>query len=850
MPSPNPAQRRVDSSLVAFAIGMVLLLAIGLLLLSAIRRSATSTGEVERTYSALLALERVALASDQDVSAVRGFVLTGTEAFLATSQDARAQMREALTTFETLSAAEPEQLERLAALEALLDDRLALSDQYVAIRRTTDVAAATGLIPPGGEELRAGITAAIDELDAAERARLADQRAAAAAGDATVLATGAATGATGLLVLGLSFLALRRRASREALADARAHALLDAAPDALVVSDPEGRIHLVNGEAERVFGYTRDEMLGQPVDLLVPDARRASHEGDRFAYMKRPQVRRMGADLAGRRKDGTQFPAAIRLSPFSTPDGTYVTASVRDITERTRQERRLRDSEAQLRAAQEIGRIGSWTYDRATDTGVWSDEMYRITGRDPDRPPPPFGEHLTHLTPDSQARLRELAGRFGEHGEFEIELELVRPDGEHRWIVDRGRVVRDDATGGVRVMGTTQDVTEQRRLGEQLDQAQRVEAIGRLAAGVAHDFNNLLTPILGISAARIETLTADDPLREDLAEIVKASESAAALTRQLLAVGRRQVLRPEVLDINGIVQDVLRLLRRVLGEHIRVDIRLTPAIAPVSVDRGQMEQVLLNLAANARDAMPDGGTLTIETTAVELDGTAPRQRVELPPGAYISLAVRDTGHGMSADVRAHAFDAFYTTKEFGRGTGLGLATVYGIVQQSGGRIEVASEEGRGTEFRLLFPAAREAADPRPAPAAGTAAGRREAHGTVLLIEDNEGVRRFATDVLAAGGYTVLAAVSGEDALRLARDNPTPLRLVVTDVVLPDISGPAVAGRLATEHPGLKVLYMSGYPDDSFGPHHAIDVSVGFLAKPFTAEGLLDRVETALTDPDA
>jgi len=364
---------------------------------------------------------------------------------------------------------------------------------------------------------------------------------------------------------------------------------------------------------------------------------------------------------------------------------------------------------------------------------------------------------------------------------------------------------------------------------------------------VAHDFNNLLTPIVGFSTACLDRLPEGHPLREDLVEIHKAGVSAANLTRQLLAVGRQQVLQPEVLDLNAVVTDTVKLLERVLGAHVAIESRLAPSIAAVKVDRDQMVQILTNLAANARDAMPQGGTLTIETADVVLDAAYARTHTGITPGPHVRLTVADSGQGMTADVLGHVFDPFFTTKEFGDGTGLGLATVHGIVRQCGGSVDADSTPGHGAIFRFYFPAVPAVARPdhvRPTPESAVAPRGSE---TVLLVDDNDAVRRFATRVLLRRGYAVLGAGTGDEALHLVAKHAGALDLLVTDVVMPGMSGRALADRLAGTHPHLKIVYMSGYTADAIGSGGVLDPDMAFLPKPFSADSLAATVRQALDD---
>jgi two-component system cell cycle sensor histidine kinase/response regulator CckA len=385
------------------------------------------------------------------------------------------------------------------------------------------------------------------------------------------------------------------------------------------------------------------------------------------------------------------------------------------------------------------------------------------------------------------------------------------------------------------------DVTEQRRLEGQLLQAQKMEAVGRLAGGVAHDFNNLLTVILSYGDLLLEDLPRDAPQRDDVAEIRQAAVAASALTRQLLAFSRQQVLEPRVLDVNAVVAGTEKLLTRLIGEDVRLTISLATTVGLVKVDPGQLEQIIMNLAVNARDAMPQGGRLTIETGDVEMDETYVRGHPLAHAGHYVMLAVSDTGVGMDAETQARIFEPFFTTKEVGKGTGLGLATVYGIVKQSGGFIWVYSEPGHGTTFKVYLPRVDEPVSPAAA-AAPPAAGGAE---TVLVVEDVAAVRTVAREMLERRGYTVLEAPDGESALRLAGKHRGEIHLLLTDVVMPGGSGRALADRLLALRPGMKVLYMSGYTDDAVVRHGILEAGIAYLQKPFAPDSLTRKVRAVL-----
>ncbi|MEW5980468.1 MAG: ATP-binding protein, partial [Acidobacteriota bacterium] len=415
-----------------------------------------------------------------------------------------------------------------------------------------------------------------------------------------------------------------------------------------------------------------------------------------------------------------------------------------------------------------------------------------------------------------------------------------------RTVLEQADIVYDEGTGKpVKMIGVAQDITERRSLEEQLRQSQRVEAIGRLAGGIAHDFNNLLTAIIGHSELLLDQLSSQDPLREELKEIHSAGQRAASLTRQLLAFSRKQVLQPQVLDLNEVVARLDKMLRRLIGEDIELVTLFGRDLGLVKADPGQIEQVIINLAVNARDAMPQGGKLTLETANVELDEAYARRHVAVTPRRYVMLAVSDTGVGMDAPTQSRLFEPFFTTKEKGKGTGLGLSTVYGIVKQSGGNIWVYSEPGQGTVFKIYLPRVEEDSEPvkLAEPATTTDLSGSE---TVLLVEDEPAVRSLVRDLLRKRGYTVLEATHGGEAKALAENYGGAIHLMLTDVVLPQMSGRDLADQVTTSHPETRVLYMSGYTDNAIVHHGVLDAGTAFLQKPFTPETLLTKVRQVLS----
>jgi PAS domain S-box-containing protein len=516
-----------------------------------------------------------------------------------------------------------------------------------------------------------------------------------------------------------------------------------------------------------------------------------------------------------------------------------------DITQHKTVEEQLRRSQSSLQKSQEIAHLGSYELNIPySPSDYWSDEIFRIFGLDPKTGTMNIEEAINSIVhPDDKDTVRRVIEKAIDEGEaFDFECRIVRPGGNIRRVRSMGGPLLDKSGRVIKLIGTLADVTDRWHLENQLRQAQKMEAIGKLAGGVAHDFNNLLTVIQGYSEMLLDKVPADTPAREMIGEVRKAADRAAALTHQLLAFSRRQVLAPVVLDINALIGDINRMLQRLIGEDIHIKTYLSHDLWRVKADASQVEQVIMNLAVNARDAMPGGGDLIISTDNIWLNEERLKDYEEVKPGAYAMLTVTDTGTGMDEDTVAHIFEPFFTTKEIGKGTGLGLATVYGIVKQSDGHIEVNSLPG-STTFRIYLPRAEEADLLKRH--SGSANFSSKGDETILVAEDEEGVRSLVCLILQSSGYAVLEARNGRQALSLAQMHQGTIHLLITDIVMPTISGRELSNKIRLIRPGIKVLYLSGYSEDVLADQNEVEPDSTFLQKPFTPVALTGKVREIL-----
>jgi PAS domain S-box-containing protein len=527
-----------------------------------------------------------------------------------------------------------------------------------------------------------------------------------------------------------------------------------------------------------------------------------------------------------------------------------------ELADRKRAEEELRESEERFALAVRGSDAGVWDWDIRNHTLYWSPRLKELLGYADDELDVDFDTFESHLHPDDREHTAAaIETHLKDRALYHVEQRLRTRSGEYRWFLARGQALWDEAGNPVRMVGSTTDITERKRLEDQLVQAQKMEAVGRLAGGVAHDFNNLLT-VIHLSTRLLERkLHAEDPLWPHVQRIQDAGRRAANLTKQLLAFSRREIIEPKVLNLNDLLSELSRMLVRLIGEDIELVTALAKDLWPVYTDPTQMEQVIMNLAVNARDAMPTGGKLTLETANVVLDAAYAATHLEVEPGEHVMFAVSDTGTGMGDEVKAHLFEPFFTTKERGRGTGLGLATVFGIVKQNRGHIWVYSELGQGTAFKIYLPkagmpkagmpgASEGARAPSALPAADAAPSVRGSE-TLLLVEDEAEVRELVQNILLAQGYRVLVAQDGVEALQVARAHEGPIHLLVTDVVMPRMSGKALADQLRSSHPEMQVLYTSGYTDNAIVHYGVLAAGVHFLSKPFDLETLARKVRNLL-----
>jgi PAS domain S-box-containing protein len=637
---------------------------------------------------------------------------------------------------------------------------------------------------------------------------------------------------------------LRARASLDEQLDSdasRYRMIVASLAEGIVLQSAEGQILACNAAAQRILGLSVDQMLGRT--SLDPRWRAVHEDGTAFLGETHPAMvslrtgRALHDVVMGVHKpDGVLTWISIDSQPLFKPgrDRPYaVVASFVDITTHKQSEARARDSEEKLRVALHAANMGTWEWDIASGRVLWSEKVELLFGLEPGTFGNRYDEFLAFVHPADREGVEAtvqgtLARDPGAEGsdDFILEYRVRSPDGTIRWLASFGRLIRDERGEPVKMAGTAADISSRKSLEEQLLLSQRMETVGRLAGGVAHDFNNMLTAILGC-AELVEGRTRHDPVAGDALDIIReAAEKAAGLTRRLLSFARKQVFNLELIDLRELVANTERLLSRIIGENIRIHVQLGELEILIRADRAQVEQVLINLAVNARDAMPHGGSLHIEVGIASLS-----------TGDWALLRVRDSGEGISEATLPHIFDPFFTTRH--NGTGLGLSTCYGIVKQLGGDIVVDSEPGKGTRFTIHLPFADERVDDSPE---GTRPSSVRRQGRILLAEDEAVVRQIAERGLQALGYEVFAASDGLAALELVDAGLGEIDLLLTDIVMPNMTGYQLAEQLRSRQPDLKVLFVSGYDDalDRDGSPHGVE-GASYLPKPYTVSRLADAV---------
>jgi PAS domain S-box-containing protein len=623
----------------------------------------------------------------------------------------------------------------------------------------------------------------------------------------------------------------------------RAQRYLDTADVMLLALDLQGRVTSINRKGCDLLGWEESDLVGRSwvETCLPPNVREAlARKFDALVKGDLSTVENAVLTKAGEERL-IEWRNRVLRDEAGRVIGTF--SSGADITERHAAVEALRTTEERMRFALTNAGVGIWDMDYTTGLARMSEILEGLYGLEPGTFGGTFEDFIHSVHPDDRPALIETLEKATKSGgDFSTLHRALWPDGTVRWLSNAGRIHRGENGEPLRGVGISMDVTERRTLEEQYHQAQKMEAVGRLAGGVAHDFNNLLTAILGYCQLLLADLDPHDPRRADINEIHSAGESAARLTRQLLTFSRKQIIEPRPLSLNDVVTNMRGLLSRLIGEDVEIVVNLRPDLRLVTADPGQIEQIVLNLAVNARDAMPNGGRLTIETANVDFDQHYTNRHFSVEPGSYVVLTVSDTGTGMTPEVQARLFEPFFTTKEPGKGTGLGLATVHGIVMRCGGSVDVDSQVGRGASFRVYLPLG---GTPNASDEASRAVGEPRAAGeTVLVVEDADGLRYLAKRMLERQGYRVLLSSNAAEAVRLFDQTPS-IDVILTDVIMPGASGPELARQLMSRRPDLKLLYMSGYTDEAITHHGVLNPGIAFIHKPFTAEALGRKIREVL-----
>lgn len=624
---------------------------------------------------------------------------------------------------------------------------------------------------------------------------------------------------------------------------------------AIIASDIKGTIELVSPGAAKLFGYAQSELIGQNISTLCPPALRNDQRS------KQKKIQTSGGvsvfETERIKADGSVVSAELShtLRYDTAGQATGVIVSIRDISERKHKEEKLRLSEERLDWAMSVSNDGLVDWDLTTNTFYFDARYYTMAGYEPDEFPANFEQFAMRINPDDYKSTAQAIDDYlsGRKDTFEEEFRFLRKDDTWMWIRARINIVERDSEGtATRLIGTHTDITEQQQakaenliLEEKLQRSQKMEAIGLLAGGIAHDFNNMLSAILCTTELAQQTNSPESPVQEALGEILDASKRAADLTQQLLAFSRRQLTQPKVIHVGNCLSQLIPMLQRTIGENIVLSANTSRQTGLVRVDPSQIEQAIINLVLNAKDAMPQGGTLDITSEDRKFNETEARRYGLSMPGNFVTITVCDSGTGIEDVIKAKIFDPFFTTKEVGKGTGLGLSSVLGSVEQNGGHLHLDSEIGRGSCFTIMFPRVKAKKLSVPARDAAKSKGGNE---TILVVEDEKMLRKIAVKILKKWGYNVISAASGPEALELVSGYKDKIHLLLSDVVMPYMSGPELATELLKVRPNTKVLFVSGYNDDSIVEQGFVDEKVNLLPKPYSVESLAQSVREIIDAP--
>ena len=836
-----------------------MLVCIGILAHEISRQQSDTADWVEHTHEVLSQVQKLETQITEVEDGQRTFILTGHDEFLEAYTRGVGATMESLHLLKRLTSDNPRQQEQLAILEPLFIEWIAWAKRTIAAHHEKGFEAARQLVLTlNGQRFTNAIKERLVNMTLAEETLLKSRKDATKSAAVWMRWALLVSTAFGLITLTTTLTLLnietgeRLKAERDTRsATGELEQIVNSAGDGIVGLDAAGIIRFVNPAAVQIFAWEAQEWIGQPWvekvhHLQADDSHDARVQWSVHTTFSDGQSHR-GDDEVYLRKDGTCFNLDFTSTPI-LQDGKLTGAVIvfRDITARKQTENALRESEEKFRQlADNITDVFWITSPDMRKIHYVSPAYERVWGRSVDSLRAGPHQWVESILPEERGRVfAAFAGLGADRSSVSVEYRISRPDGTIRWLHNRGFAVRDAAGNVIRHTGIATDITERRQLEAQLFQSQKMETVGKLAGGVAHEFNSILTAIIGQSELLLSDLPSGSPLCINAIAIRKAADLAAALTQQLLAYGRKQILQPETLDLNRVLAGMEGMLRHLMGSDM--DVRIVPAVGlpVVKADAGQIEQVIMNIAINAREAMRHGGKLTLETSLATLDEEYVRRFPELKAGDYVMLGISDTGTGMSEEVKAHLFEPFFTTKGVGEGTGLGLAMCHGIIKQSGGHINVYSELGRGSTFKIYLPQVeqlKEVSTARPAPPdlpRGTE--------TILLVEDDPSLCEMASLLLRRLGYAVLATANGDQALHLLQQRAAePIDLLFTDVVMPKMSGKDLSDRVLAAHPETKVLFTSAYTETAILHQGVLDPGVSLLQKPFTPAALALKVRELL-----